>query len=179
MLWHNCSIVLGWQQKSHRRDYKTPNLSVSEMRWMNLTCFCLNLKRFFELVFYDPSSASFTLPPSFCWSAAAPSLSECNLALGGSCRLNCDPLMTLQLYPSAYTYPQLKMLVIVMDRLKIKKQPRVHGILVGYKPEYHMFHRIKQVNKCNFQVRVKCSRWLISAKSLGWLVKSLQHLLLF
>ncbi len=73
------------------------------------------------------------LSSSFSWSSVAPSLSECNLALGGSCKLNCDPLMTLQLYPSAYTYPKLKMLVIVKGR---KNSHVSHGIL-------RLFHKLK------------------------------------
>ena len=123
------SIVLGLRWKSQRRIYKTPNISADNYvrcKFDGRT----DIFQFYSLTFlsylYDPSSVSFTLGPSFWWSSAAPSLSECNLALGGSCRLNCDPLMTLQLYPSAYTYPQLKMLVIVKDRKKQPFVPRVH-----------------------------------------------------
>lgn len=68
------------------------------------------------LILYLSHSSLTLLPSSLSYLLVAPSLSVCNLALVGSCRLNCDPLMTLQLYPSAYTYPQLKMLVIVKDR---------------------------------------------------------------
>lgn len=94
------------------------------IRNINLQTICIQLEvcemsGFLFSQFYNPSCASITLRSFFSssWSLVSPCLlllSECNLALGGSCRLNCDPLMTLQLYPSLHTHTHsLKCLLLL------------------------------------------------------------------